>query len=110
MWTLEKHHIYLYTYVCIWNRKTLAQKRINQYHTIYIYIYIYKVYKYTKELHVIMLTAKTLITRCDGKKRAKQLQNNDGNIEHKTACLSKFINRVRRCRLNRKYLLSPTVV
>ena len=57
-----------------------------------------------------MLTAKTLITRCDGKKRAKQLQNNDGNIEHKTACLSKFINRVRRCRLNRKYLLSPTVV
>ena len=40
-------------------------------------------------------------------KVTKQLQNNQTNIEHKTACLSQLTNRGRRCCSNRKNLFSP---
>ena len=39
-------------------------------------------------------------------KGAKQLQNNQTNIEHKTACLPELTNRGRRCRLNRRNLFT----
>ena len=57
-----------------------------------------------------MLTAETLIKRYNGTKGTKELQNNETNIEHKTACLSKLTNRERRCHSNRKNLFSPPTV
>ena len=45
--------------------------------------------------------------KINGTKGTKQLQNNKTNTEHKMACLSRLANWGRRCRSNRKNLLSP---